>query len=62
MTLRDQSTPRPSAESGQRLRERRDLAGWRTRHQLRRCSAAQPHRNRKRYYRKQKHRGSTVWI
>ena len=36
--------------------DRPDLAAWRQRHELRRSSAAQPHRTVKQYTRKQKHR------
>lgn len=56
MTSLDHSA-RPAAEA-----DRPSLAAWRGRHELRRSSAARPHRNRKHYTRKAKHRDvSTKW-
>jgi hypothetical protein len=40
--------------------ERRGLAAWRARDELRRSSAAQRHRNRKHYSRKDKHRNTYI--
>jgi hypothetical protein len=40
--------------------ERPGLESWRRRHGLRRSSAAQPHQNRKRYTRQEKHRGTSL--
>jgi len=52
MTTNSQTT----AQHGQDVAGRCDLDRWRTRHELRRSNAAVPHRNRKRYNRKQKHK------
>ena len=39
--------------------ERHGLSAWRARDELRRSSASQPHRNKKHYTRKHKHR---TWL